>query len=311
MGSQRARAPLDRVSRRLPALAALLRLLHERGRRHRDRRVRRAPHRSALAPWRRRGASVLVIPQPGQANHNGGQLQFGPDGLLFIGTGDGGGSGRQPRQRAPPQTSCSESSCESTPEEVVSERTRSPRATRSWAIAAPCRDLRLRIPKPVAILVRPLGPACWRSAMSGRPTGGGRLHRIRAAQGSQLRLAGARGKRDLRRPVGRTRTPTRPPRPFRSTPTRTRSAAQSSAATWSTTPICPSLDGRYLYADLCNGEHPEPGSKPGGASDDRDTGLTVRWPSSFGEGVGGGSTSPRAMGPVYRLKQGRLIASRA
>jgi hypothetical protein len=44
---------------------------------------------SANASSRRR---VIVIPHPGESNHNGGQLQFGPDGLLYISTGDGGGS---------------------------------------------------------------------------------------------------------------------------------------------------------------------------------------------------------------------------
>lgn len=36
--------------------------------------------------------TILTVAQP-FANHNGGQLAFGPDGFLYIGMGDGGGSG--------------------------------------------------------------------------------------------------------------------------------------------------------------------------------------------------------------------------
>lgn len=38
------------------------------------------------------GTVVLAVDQP-FANHNGGQIAFGPDGLLFVGLGDGGGAG--------------------------------------------------------------------------------------------------------------------------------------------------------------------------------------------------------------------------
>jgi glucose/arabinose dehydrogenase len=36
---------------------------------------------------------VIAIPHPGASNHNGGLVTFGPDGMLYLGTGDGGGGG--------------------------------------------------------------------------------------------------------------------------------------------------------------------------------------------------------------------------
>lgn len=46
--------------------------------------------------------TLLTVPHDQADNHNGGSLVFGPDGLLYIGTGDGGGGGDQWRNAQNP-----------------------------------------------------------------------------------------------------------------------------------------------------------------------------------------------------------------
>ncbi len=73
---------------------AFLRLLHrQRGQHQRIDEFQRAARR--LAPHPGRAATVIEIPHPVNANHNGGQLQFLGD-LLYFGTGDGGSGGDPP-----------------------------------------------------------------------------------------------------------------------------------------------------------------------------------------------------------------------
>jgi glucose/arabinose dehydrogenase len=70
---------------------------------------------------------ILTVDQP-FANHNGGMVTFGPDGMLYVGMGDGG-AGAIPWGTARTGSRCSGRSCGST--WTTATRMRSPTATRT------------------------------------------------------------------------------------------------------------------------------------------------------------------------------------
>ncbi len=67
---------------------------------HGDTRVDAYPMRADKTADRRARRELVAIKQP-QANHNGGNVVTGPDGMLWIGTGDGGNGGDEGDGHAP------------------------------------------------------------------------------------------------------------------------------------------------------------------------------------------------------------------
>jgi glucose/arabinose dehydrogenase len=67
-------------------------------------------------------------------------------------------------------------------------------------------------------------------------------------------------------------------------------------------PGLPSLRGRYLYSDLCNGVIRSVVPKPAQATGDRSTCLRVAVPGSFGQDALGRVYVASQNGPVYRIR---------
>ena len=115
--------------------------------------VPRARRPTRTSPTRPPGGCCSPIPHTEAANHNGGQLQFGPDGKLWLGTGDGGGGNDQFGHSQDPGSLLG-------------------KLLRLDPARARAGDRRARAAQPVAVLVRPRdGPARDRRRRPGRGRG--------------------------------------------------------------------------------------------------------------------------------------------
>ena len=248
---------------------------------------------SATRASRSSRRTVIVIGHPGE-NHFGGQLQFGPDGFLYLGTGDGeqgdpDGNAQDPTSllgkllRIDPRRGAGYDSPPSNP-----------------FVGAEGRDevysLGLRNP--------------WRFSFD-RETGDlsiGDVGQESREELDHLPTADARGANFGWNLLEGSRfygeADTEPPRyvpPIHDYAARSGSAVIGGYVVRD--PSLPALAGRLLYTDLAHGQlrsldpdAPEP------AATDAATGLRVGQPASFGEGIGGRLyVTSLEDGSVYRV----------
>ena len=246
----------------------------------------RAPTNGDASEGSRR--KVIVIRHPRFANHNGGQLQFGPDDRLYIGTGDGGGAG-DPRENAQDKGSLLGKLLRIDPHRHGSRPYKAPRGNpyvgRAGKNEIYARGL--RNPYRFAfdrgrIVLGDVGQYRWEEVdyetrrACAAPTSAGTVSRATTA--STTRATTRPGEHVTTR--GRSSSTSTPPE----------TAGRGSCAIIGGYVVrsrrLRSLRGRYLYADFYSGRLRSFVARRGHGRRDRALGVRVPHPSSFGKGRG-------------------------
>jgi glucose/arabinose dehydrogenase len=242
-----------------------------------------------------RGSRRLVLnmadPEP---NHNGGLLVFGPDRLLYVGTGDGG-SGNDPHgPRGNAQNLNS----------LLGKILRiDPRASRGRPYTIPRSNPYVGRSGRDEIWSYGLRNP-WRFSFDRRS---GDLIVGDVGQNSIEEVNFVRSGRGVNfgwRPWEGRRRNFNEPAPGAVFPVITYPTGSGCAVTGGYVVRDPRLrgwDGRYLWADFCRGEIESAVLSPGRASSRRDTGLRAGNLSSFGEDALGRVYVVSLSGPVYRI----------
>jgi glucose/arabinose dehydrogenase len=252
-------------------------------------RSRKHPARAVAAS--RRG--VLAIPHPDTSNHNGGQLQFGPDGYLYIGTGDGGRNADSAANL----------------DVLLGKLLRiDPRKRHGRHYTVPSRNPYVGGGHGRAEIYAYGLRNPWRFSFDST---NGRLAIADVGAGSREEVnyvtrAGAKGANfgwpqwEGDQPHSGDPGPDAPTFPIFTYPHPDGCAVVGGYVVRG--PGLPALAGRYVYTDLCHGDIRSFVPDLGGASDDQSTGLQVSSPTSFGVGAGGQIYVASYGGDVFRLR---------
>ncbi|HEY7151458.1 MAG TPA: PQQ-dependent sugar dehydrogenase [Solirubrobacterales bacterium] len=257
----------------------------------------RAPSGTRVTASSRR--QVIVIPHAGSLYHNGGQLQFGPDGYLYIGPGDGADGGYNARHlnvllgkllRINPHKQPGGPYAVPRSNPFVGRPGDRPEIY-AYGLRNPFRFS--FNPQADALAIGDVGQSSYEEID---------YTKIQRAKGANFGWPKWEGNSIFN--SGLTDPNPNPPAPTFPIFTYSHSIGCAIVGGYVVhDPGLPSLRGRYVYTDLCSGAIRSLVPRQGHGSDDRGTSLHLSNPSGFGQGPTGRIYVASLDGPVYRVKQ--------